>query len=435
MASSPAAVDEADAVYLNVLEDSTLTPPQQSQNNDLSKYDPPPKRQRPNVIPEDLWLSLYSEQSTQDAGFDKNDRPKRTLCIKILPPDANEIDIKQAFGQVKPGDDNAADTASAAIGIKDVRIVRDYDTGECTGYGFIDFDTTENASKALNNFQGIRLPGRQTSMTIEWAKTATVSPLDAYQVYIGNLSEDIDDVKLLAFARSYSTNILSAKVILDARSGLSQGYGFLRFRHEDDARVAMKRMAGVPLGKYPVIIRFVYKKSQERYPGDVPTSNTVVFVANLNPQVTEKDLQDLFGSFGPLSGIRVANLRNFAFVSFLEHTSALAAITHMTGYVLKGQKMACAWGRNRALPYRVRIESTPDHHDILQDDTYNDKWHKAMQPHIATSPTKEGNTREEDSLPPNQAAYWLSMLAGPMLQPPNTDERSQESSTTVREPI
>ncbi|EFN55086.1 hypothetical protein CHLNCDRAFT_24218 [Chlorella variabilis] len=63
-----------------------------------------------------------------------------------------------------------------------------------------------------------------------------------------------------------------------------------------------------------------------------------VRVSNLSEDVTEDDLADLFGPFGPIQRIFVAKdretgeSRGFAFINFIHREDALRAISKLDGF-------------------------------------------------------------------------------------------------------
>lgn len=195
----------------------------------------------------------------------------------------------------------------------------------------------------------------------------------------------------------------------------------MRYESNHDATDALNKMSRIkkPLGQHVPVIRTVYKQPRSSDFKEIGITNTCLFVANLSPLVTKEELESLFLPFGPIVSARVAAMRNFGFVTFHDHVSALAAMTHMPGVEYKGHKIACAWGRQRhELPYHIRIESSKDHQHMLEDLTYSYDWHNAMQPHTQTQ-TKTAPQQQE--LGTKDEAYWLSFLANPI---PHTNPES-----------
>ncbi|KFH17032.1 RNA recognition motif-containing protein, partial [Toxoplasma gondii MAS] len=75
-----------------------------------------------------------------------------------------------------------------------------------------------------------------------------------------------------------------------------------------------------------------------------------------------EELRTLFSYFGDLRSVVTHSFKRIAFLEFSSHESALAAITHMQGYMLRCHSLACAWS--------VRRHTTYQEEGIEEDDGY-----------------------------------------------------------------
>jgi len=81
--------------------------------------------------------------------------------------------------------------------------------------------------------------------------------------------------------------------------------------------------------------------------------NAKLFVGNLGFDVSENDLQDLFGAFGPVTEVNLitdrstGRSRGFAFVTMATPEAAQAAISGATGKMLKGSDLKVSEARER----------------------------------------------------------------------------------------
>ena len=55
-------------------------------------------------------------------------------------------------------------------------------------------------------------------------------PADCASLFVGDLAPDVTDIILQEYFRQFYPSVRSAKVITDAATGRSKGYGFVRFR-------------------------------------------------------------------------------------------------------------------------------------------------------------------------------------------------------------
>uniref|UniRef100_A0A6G1S3S7 U2 snRNP-associated SURP motif-containing protein n=2 Tax=Aceria tosichella TaxID=561515 RepID=A0A6G1S3S7_9ACAR len=91
--------------------------------------------------------------------------------------------------------------------------------------------------------------------------------------------------------------------------------------------------------------------------GDPTTTN--LYIGNLNPTVTENDLCDIFGKFGPLASIKImwprtdeerARNRNSGFVAYMSRIDGERALKVLNGMELRGYDMKLGWGKAVPLP-------------------------------------------------------------------------------------
>jgi len=147
---------------------------------------------------------------------------------------------------------------------KNVKLMRNKNTGETTGYAFVDFYDPVSVMHKLN---GKYIPGTNPPVRFKLnragnpGKTATTNDRD-FSVWLGELSPDVDDYQLYkTFACRYQS-IRTAKVVLDS-AGYSKGYGFLRFGSEEEQKHCLNNMNGFPgLGTKPIKVSSVIPKSE-----------------------------------------------------------------------------------------------------------------------------------------------------------------------------
>ncbi|MBU0755546.1 MAG: RNA-binding protein [Planctomycetes bacterium] len=66
-------------------------------------------------------------------------------------------------------------------------------------------------------------------------------------LYVGNLSYDMDDASLEQLFSEYGT-VDSAKVIMDRDTGRSKGFGFVEMGSDDEAKAAISGLDGKECG-------------------------------------------------------------------------------------------------------------------------------------------------------------------------------------------
>ncbi|EEC05052.1 tRNA selenocysteine associated protein, putative, partial [Ixodes scapularis] len=115
-----------------------------------------------------------------------------------------------------------------------VKIIRNRITGMPRGYGFLDFGDEEAAQRALLRCNGRPIPNATQGVS------PSLLPRE-FSMFVGDLSSEVDDVHLYhAFSQRYPS-VKAAKVVLD-QSGLSKGFGFVRFSDESEYQEALVDM-------------------------------------------------------------------------------------------------------------------------------------------------------------------------------------------------
>lgn len=152
-----------------------------------------------------------------------------------------------------------------------VKIIRNRLTGLPRGYGFLDFGDEETAERALLRCNGKPIPNamQPKMFRLNHANNSTSnggggggggggyqqqgggyssggrsqygSSSDEFSMFVGDLSSDVDDTLLYqAFSQRYPS-VRAAKVVLDP-TGLSKGFGFVRFSDESEYQEALVDM-------------------------------------------------------------------------------------------------------------------------------------------------------------------------------------------------
>ena len=81
-------------------------------------------------------------------------------------------------------------------------------------------------------------------------------------IYVGNLSYDATDEKLLETFESFG-QVTSARVIKDKYSGQSKGFGFVEMPEESQAKTAIKSLNGKELLGKEMSVREARPRSSE----------------------------------------------------------------------------------------------------------------------------------------------------------------------------
>ncbi|XP_025080293.1 U2 snRNP-associated SURP motif-containing protein-like isoform X1 [Pomacea canaliculata] len=92
-------------------------------------------------------------------------------------------------------------------------------------------------------------------------------------------------------------------------------------------------------------------------PGDENTTN--IYVGNINPKMTEQQLCEVFGKYGPLASIKImwprtdeerSRGRNCGFVAFMNRKDGERAMNMLRGKEVQGFEMKLGWGKAVPIP-------------------------------------------------------------------------------------
>lgn len=319
------------------------------------------------------------------------DTPKTTLWMGELEPWMDENFIKGVF----------MSTTAEQVNVK---VIRDKNSGNA-GYCFVEFPSPEAANKALT-LNGTPVPNSSRQFKLNWASGGgLVDRRDdrgpEYSIFVGDLGPEVNEYVLVSLFQARFPSCKSAKIMTDAMSGQSRGYGFVRFSDENDQQRALVEMQGVYCGNRPMRISTATPKNrgnnhgfghgqqhggmmppgmppqQQMWGGGVQSfpgygggfnpatqmnqftdpNNTTVFVGGLSGYVTEDELRSFFQGFGEITYVKIPPGKGCGFVQFVHRHAAEMAINQMQGYPIGNSRVRLSWGRSQnnsgvGTPYR-----------------------------------------------------------------------------------
>jgi RNA recognition motif-containing protein len=92
-----------------------------------------------------------------------------------------------------------------------------------------------------------------------------------YNIFVGDLSPEVTDATLFAAFCMYPS-CSDARVMWDQRSGRSRGFGFVSFRSQQEAEIAISEMTGKWLGSRPIRCNWATKSSMGPQADEVHTA-------------------------------------------------------------------------------------------------------------------------------------------------------------------
>ncbi|CAA6664983.1 unnamed protein product [Spirodela intermedia] len=310
---------------------------------------PPPPQFAPHYLPYHHVAPVppqYHQQQMQQPQQQGSAEENRTIWVGDLHYWMDENYLQHCFGH----------TGEVVL----VKVIRNKQTGQSEGYGFVEFYSHAAAEKVLQSFNGMIMPNTDQLFRINWAtfsmgdRRSEVS--SDHSIFVGDLASDVTDTLLQeTFDRRYSS-VKGAKVVIDANTGRSKGYGFVRFGDEHEKLRAMTEMNGVFCSSRAMRIGAATPRKSSGFSSngsqasqtDADLSNTTVFVGGLDPNASEEDLRQAFSQYGEISSIKIPVGKQCGFVQFVYRNNAEEALQSLNGTVIGKQTVRLSWGRNAA---------------------------------------------------------------------------------------
>ncbi|XP_061078869.1 ELAV-like protein 3 isoform X6 [Conger conger] len=301
-------------------------------------------------------------------GSSSTDDSKTNLIVNYLPQTMTQEEFKSLFSSI--GD------------IESCKLVRDKITGQSLGYGFVNYVDPNDADKAINTLNGLKLQTK--TIKVSYARPSSASIRDA-NLYVSGLPKTMSQKDMEQLFSQYGRIITSRILVDQVTAGISRGVGFIRFDKRNEAEEAIKGLNGQkPLGaSEPITVKFannpsqktgqalltqLYQTAARRYTGPLhhqtqrirfspitidsmsslagvsltgPTgAGWCIFVYNLSPEADESVLWQLFGPFGAVTNVKVIRdfttnkCKGFGFVTMTNYDEAAMAIASLNGYRL-----------------------------------------------------------------------------------------------------
>jgi len=322
---------------------------------------------------------------------DEGDR-KTNLIVNYLPQTMTQEEIRSLFSSIGE--------------VESCKLIRDKVTGQSLGYGFVNYHRIEDASKAIQTLNGLRLQNK--TIKVSYARPSSEA-IKGANLYVSGLPKHMAQPDLERLFSSCG-NIITSRILCDnitgvskgdgSVPGLSKGVGFIRFDQRIEAERAIQKLNGtIPEGATePITVKFannpsnnakaipplaaylapqaarralgaaLHPASRFRYSplaGDLLAGGSLlsgmaatngsgwcIFVYNLAPETEENILWQLFGPFGAVQNVKVIRdlqtnkCKGFGFVTMTNYEEALVAIQSLNGYTLGNRVLQVSFKTN-----------------------------------------------------------------------------------------
>lgn len=253
--------------------------------------------------------------------------PSASLYVGDLPPTVTEGMLFEIFNHVGP--------------LASIRVCRDTLTRRSLGYAYVNFHSVVDAERALDTLNNTPIKGKPCR--IMWSqRDPSVRKSGVGNIFIKNLDPAVGHKELYDTFSAFG-NILSCKVAMD-ETGASKGFGFVHYENAESADGAIRTVNEKVLGSKKVFVgKFVPKKERMQ---QKEASWTNVYVKELDPSVTDQELELKFTPFGLVTSCVImrgdeGESKGFGFVNFGRHEDAVNAVEGLQGLVIGGKPIWC----------------------------------------------------------------------------------------------
>jgi polyadenylate-binding protein len=281
-----------------------------------------------NVAPGEYQTAETDTAGPTPSSTAPHPQSSASLYVGELDPSVTEAMLFELFSQIGS--------------VASIRVCRDAVTRRSLGYAYVNYNSTQDGEKALEELNYTLIKGRPCR--IMWSqRDPALRKTGQGNVFIKNLDVAIDNKALHDTFAAFG-NILSCKVAQD-ENGNSKGYGFVHYETDEAAAQAIKHVNGMLLNEKKVYVGYhIPKKDRQSKFEEMKANFTNVYVKNINHEVTEEEFRELFAKYGEVTSSSLARdnegkSRGFGFVNFTTHASAAKAVEELNGKEFRGQEL------------------------------------------------------------------------------------------------
>ncbi|XP_044591237.1 ELAV-like protein 3 isoform X8 [Cotesia glomerata] len=319
--------------------------------------------------------TVVQQNGGSNLGQSSQEESKTNLIVNYLPQTMTQEEIRSLFSSIGEVEscklirDKVTDSTAALSLAGDMLSPGQFSFGQSLGYGFVNYHRPEDAEKAINTLNGLRLQNK--TIKVSYARPSSEA-IKGANLYVSGLPKNMaqQDLENLfsPYGRIITSRILCDNITVrqfvtgggDNLPGLSKGVGFIRFDQRVEAERAIQELNGtIPKGSTePITVKFANNPSNNnkaippiaaylapqasrrfggpihhptgrfryiplsplsRYSplaGDLLTNSMLpgnpingsgwcIFVYNLAPETEENVLWQLFGPFGAVQSVKV----------------------------------------------------------------------------------------------------------------------------------
>jgi polyadenylate-binding protein len=248
------------------------------------------------------------------------------------------------------------DTFSLFGNIISCKVVGD-DTGDSRGFGFVQYQTQEEADLAIKKVNGNKIMDKK--VTVTQFKHAADRPSSKFSnVFVKNLPKTLTEKDFVNFFGKFGE--ISSGVLKTDEAGESLGFGFLQFESHEDAEKAVNEVNGTKafddeleiycgphMKKHQRALINKKKAEQRRQETAAKHQGNNLYIKHLDETFNDEALRKEFARFGTITSAKVVadekgSCKGFGYVCFSNQEEATRAVTEMNGKMLGSKPLFVA---------------------------------------------------------------------------------------------
>lgn len=259
--------------------------------------------------------------------------------------------------------------------IASVRVCVDSASQKSLGYGYVNFQNPDDAEKALE-LAGTKLLSRYIQIS-KIQRDPSKRRSGVRNIVVKKLPLEMDTMTLKElfsrFGRMTCVNLACNE------KEESRGYARIGFENEESAIAAVSEMNGMEIDGHAIVVeRYQPQHKEDQYCN--------LYVKNLDPNVKEDALKEVFAPFGTITSVKVRDLGDvasdvgFAYVAFSDHAGAAAAVKALNGMKsgIAKENLTLYVGRFRSREERERDRELTRRHRTAQNSKYPNLYVKGF---------------------------------------------------------
>uniref|UniRef100_A0A0D6R040 RRM domain-containing protein n=1 Tax=Araucaria cunninghamii TaxID=56994 RepID=A0A0D6R040_ARACU len=276
--------------------------------------------------------ALQGEENIDKADKDKDESNDEDLLAR--PPHGTEVFIGNL-----PRDTTKEELTSLCEEcgeVFDISVKREADKAE---YAFVTFRTKEIAKQAIEKLNGTEFKDKKLRVSESQPKN---------RLFLGNIPSNWKEEDLSKLVSEQGPGFQHVELIKDPKdSTRNRGFAFVEYYNKACAEKAMKNMVRSKFKLDDKVITVKWASSQRSSTEEVKS----VYVRNLPESVTEEQLKELFGRHGEVTKVVLLEQkpgqakRDFGFVHFADHATAMKAVEKTEKYELEGRELTVSLAR------------------------------------------------------------------------------------------